>query len=280
MIKAVSDGKPGTAMKSFARSLSREEIALVVDFVRENFMRNKAANSIYHSAENGWSSMQAYADAFPFARDEIPLDTPESQLSAQQLRGKFIFMNSCVSCHDRSRGDRSAHQQDDDGAASWEPDAVSYPRNAFTPQQLEQQMSQSFDNSNSVTANSDTSGADSTSGASPYARHDQAPRLSGLSESERAGEALFQNNCAFCHAADGSGKNWIGSFLKPHPRNLSNRAFMATMSRSHLKQVIEEGIPGTTMSSWKNVLNAQQIEQIIDYLARAFGPLSGANTSP
>jgi len=245
MIDAVRNGKPGSAMQSFARTLSDDDIALVVDFVRQNFMRNKAANSAYHSVENGWSNMQKYAEAFPFARGEIALDTAESELSESQRRGKFIFMNSCVSCHDRARTQQSS--------TIWEPYAVSFPRNQYSPQQP---------------------ALDTISRGTPYAKHEQKPQLGMLSSDEQAGETLFQQNCAFCHAADGSAKNWIGSFLQPHPRNLSNRAFMATMTRARLKLVIQEGIPGTTMSSWKAVLSAQQIEQIIDYIARAFGPLA------
>jgi len=247
MIKTVRDGKPGTAMKSFSRSLDKKEIALVVDFVRENFMRKKAANTAYHSVENGWSNMQIYAQAFPFARGDLALDTPEAALSEDQRRGKFIFMNSCVSCHDRAGSQQTS-------PILWEPYAVSYPRNQYSPQQ--------------------PLAMDALSRGTPYAKHEQKPELDNLSVDERSGEMLFQKNCAFCHAADGSGKNWIGSFLQPHPRNLSNRTFMTTMSRARLRQVIQEGIPGTTMSSWKSVLTKQQIEQLIDYLNRAFGPLA------
>lgn len=251
MINVVHDGKAGTAMKSFAQTLTDDEIEAVVDFVRQNFMRKKAANSAYHTPENGWPDMQPYAEAFGFARGEIALDTPESQLSAGQRRGKFVFMNSCVSCHDRANS-----QQSD---ALFEPYAVSYPRNAYSPQQTE---------------------VDTVSRGTPYAKHEQKPKLTHLSDDEKAGETLFQNNCAFCHAADGSGKNWIGSFLQPHPRNLSNHSFMATMSRARLKSVIENGIPGSTMSSWKSVLSDQQIEQIIAYIIRVFGPLAADNGAP
>jgi len=245
MIDTVRDGKPGTAMKSFKRTLDDNEIALVVDYVRQNFMQKKAPNTSYHSPENGWQNMQVYVEAFPFARGQIALDTAEEKLSESEKRGKFIFMNSCVSCHDRALSQQST--------PLWDPFAVSYPRNQYSPQQP---------------------GVDSVSRSSPYAKHEQKPVIDNLTANERAGESLFQKNCAFCHAPDGSGQNWIGSFLQPHPRNLSNRSFMATMSRDKLKQVIQDGIPGSTMSSWKSVLSEQQIEQIIDYLARAFGPLA------
>ena len=45
MLRAVTDGRAGTAMKGFAGILRPEEIAEVVDFVREEFMRRKAQNT-------------------------------------------------------------------------------------------------------------------------------------------------------------------------------------------------------------------------------------------
>jgi len=41
-----------------------------------------------------------------------------------------------------------------------------------------------------------------------------------------------------------------------------------------LKKVIEEGLPGTTMSAWKNVLQADEIDSIISYINRAFYPVT------
>ena len=61
-----------------------------------------------------------------------------------------------------------------------------------------------------------------------------------LSARELRGQALFQENCAFCHAADGTGRNWIGSFLQPHPRDLTAPAFMRSMTASRLAGVIRE----------------------------------------
>jgi cytochrome c oxidase cbb3-type subunit 3 len=244
MINAVSNGKPGTAMKSFASILSTQDIQAVVDFVRKEFMQEQKPNTRYHTAENGWPNHERYRQAYPFALGEIPLDTPDEQLNEQQRQGKWLFMNACISCHDRAKVNR-------DGTI-WEPYAVSYPRNQYQHS---------------------TQPSDSVSGATPYAIHDIKPELRELTAQERRGEQLFQKNCAFCHGADGTGKNWIGSFLNPHPRNLTDPQIMSTMSRNRLKTVIQEGLPGTTMSAWKHVLNSEQIDSIIAYINRAFYPL-------
>ena len=108
---------------------------------------------------------------------------------------------------------------------------------------------------------------DAVTGASPFARHDEAPQVE-INDQIREGETLFQENCAFCHAADGTGKNWIGSFLQPHPRDLTSDR--ARMTRERLVEVITHGIEGTTMSAWGKVLAAGQIEAIAAYVEEAF----------
>ena len=88
---------------------------------------------------------------------------------------------------------------------------------------------------------------------------------------------LWQDNCAFCHAADGTGENWIGSFLEPKPRNLADPAFMRHMDRNTLSERIREGIKNTSMPAWKNVLDDSQISLIIDYIDAAFHPVKNKN---
>lgn len=246
MIAAVSKGRTGTAMQSFFTVLSQQQIEAVVDFIRREFMVDKAQNTRYHTVENGWANHDQYAHAYPFALGEIAIDTPWEDLSESQQRGKQLFMSSCITCHDRARVNTVG--------AIWELHAVSYPRNNFTPGQ----------------AATGKPGHDAVSQASAYAKHDIAPDLPDPSTAEKSGEKLFRDNCAFCHAADGTGMNWIGSFLEPHPRNLTDPDNMRTMTGKRLRQVIENGLPGTTMSAWKSVLSKEQIDQIIAYINRAF----------
>lgn len=102
MTKAVTEGVPGTAMAPFENRLSRDEIEAVVSFVRREFILEKAKNTWYHTAENGWADHERYSAAFPFARGEIPLDTPEEELTPSQKAGRRLFMKTCVTCHDRA----------------------------------------------------------------------------------------------------------------------------------------------------------------------------------
>jgi cytochrome c oxidase cbb3-type subunit 3 len=249
VVSVLKTGKPGTAMQSFRSVLTDSEMARVAAFVLDEFVRRKAPNTRYHTPENGWPDPQRYRAAFPFATGEIPVNRPWQELSEEQARGKRLFLESCIICHDRGRAA--------DNNITWEATPLSYPRNEYS-------------NSAPIPA---ISKPDAITSASPYLLHEIPPKISGMTAVERQGEKLFQANCAFCHAADGTGKNWIGSFLQPHPRNLRDPLFMSSMTRARLSATIREGLPNTSMPAWKSVLTEKDIVAIVAYVARAFHPL-------
>ncbi|MCG7982959.1 MAG: cytochrome c [Candidatus Thiodiazotropha lotti] len=245
---SVRDGRPNTAMKPFRGILTEQEIEAVTRYVHSAFIVGKLPNTRYHTVENGWYDHERFRNSYPFATGEIPLDSPVESLSENQRQGLRVYLNSCISCHDRS--------QVDDPTITWESIAISYPRLGF-------QTGDSL------------LPPDAQSGASPFAKHDIAPSISDLTSTERLGETLFQQNCAFCHAADGTGKNWIGTFLRPHPRDLTDPQIMTNLSREQIKLVIRNGLVGTSMPAWKSVLTDAQIDALVHYIHRAFHPLAG-----
>ena len=260
MLQSIRSGRPGTAMMSFSSVLKSNEIEAVAEFIRQEFMIGKRVNTRYHTEANGWFNHDRYAAAFPFTSGEIPLDTPWEQLTPQQAEGKKLFMTSCVSCHDRARLNNPE--------VIWETRPVSYPRNQYVPgEQPAMALPVGTNQPNK-------SSLDAMTSASPYLLHDIAPVIANLSAAELRGEKLFQQNCAFCHAADGTARNWIGSFMEPHPRDLTNPDAMSGMTKSRLTKVIQEGLPGTSMPAWKSVLSEQQVNDVIAYVGRAFHPLA------
>jgi cytochrome c oxidase cbb3-type subunit III len=116
---AVRSGIPGSAMASFADTLSRREIELVARFVVAEFVQARAPNTRYHTRANGWPDHERYAAAFPFATGEIPLDRPEASLTGAERAGKQLFMGACISCHDRAKVL--------DAGAAWQPVAPQQP---------------------------------------------------------------------------------------------------------------------------------------------------------
>lgn len=244
MIRAVRDGRLGSAMMAFSNTISADDIRAVVLFVRTEFMQGGARNTRYHTADNGWPDHERkYGLAFPFATGAVDYRTPAEQLDANAQAGRKLFMTACITCHERA----SATTSD----VTLNAKAVSYPRGDFVPGQH--------------------TAVDSNTGASPYARHDAKPALDADDPRVVHGEQLYQANCAFCHAADGTGKNWIGSFLQPHPRDLTASALHQRLSEAQLRDVIAQGLPGTTMPAWRGVLSDDEIAAVAVYVRSVLG---------
>jgi cytochrome c oxidase cbb3-type subunit 3 len=272
MIDAIRDGRAGTAMAGFSGILSPREIEQVANFVRDEFMVRKAANTRYHTAENGWPDHQRYRDAYAYATGDLAVDTPWEQLDARQAAGKRLYLASCVSCHDRGRAGKDS--------VTWELRAVSYPPNqdsCLTCHGAGGELKPSarhIAHAPHPVLKSSTHPEKHVPSASPYAIHDVPPNVSGLSPQERQGENIFKKNCAFCHAADGTGKNWIGAFLEPHPRDLTDARAMAGMTREKLVATIRDGVAGTSMPAWKSVFEDRDIHAVVAYISRVFHTVS------
>ncbi len=247
MITTLYEGRDGTAMVGFSSVLQDDEINAVVEYIRTEFMSGEKSGLVYHSSENGWDNHERYAAAFPYATGEIPLERKWDQLTTEQQNGKRLYMTACISCHDRGNMKESGE--------IWDLRPLSYPRKHYSHTQ-----------------------PDSISGASPYAVHDQSPATAGLSPQAQQGEDLFQINCAFCHAADGTARNWIGRFLEPHPRDLTTDQLLQR-NMEELRQVVLEGLPGTSMPAWKHVLNKNEIDAIFAYLRHLYltAPIRAGN---
>jgi len=242
MLATIRDGRAGTAMMPFSAVLDESDMLEVVQYIRCAFIEAKGEvpHAYYHTEANGWPDHQRYRAAFPFALGQIGLDVPWEKLSEEQRLGKRIFLSACITCHDRGRNEAPE--------PIWEARPLSYPRAGYSLGQPR---------------------VDAVSGASPYAVHDHVPRLARLNASQKRGEKLYQDNCAFCHAADGTGRNWIGSFLEPHPGDLTAPR-LRHYTRDQLIERVRTGVTGTAMPTWGRVLNDEQISAIVDYVQAAF----------
>ncbi|MBC5764020.1 c-type cytochrome [Ramlibacter albus] len=277
MMSALKDGRPGTAMKSFVGIISPQDMHAVTEFVRHEFMRNKAVNTQYHTAENGWPNHERNAVAFPFARGDIAIDTPWDKLDETQQKGKRLFMTACITCHDHGRVETPG--------TVWESRAVSYPRDAYCTschQDVPRSAPQGAAHPQRPATHTFSEPDGSVPVRKPHAGdpvaqtflvHDKAPAMKNPSAKELRGEHLFQKNCAFCHAADGTSKSWIGSFLEPHPRDLTSSDEMKGMTRERLARSISQGLPGTSMPAWNGVMPKEDIDALVAYIAKAFHPV-------
>ena len=263
MLSAVRTGRAGTAMTSFSRVLTTEDMAAVIDYVATQLMSTDRHDLRYHTAENGWSNHQRYEFAFEFASGDLPISTPWEWLSPRQRIGKNLFLSACITCHEASSVDGDPLQ--------WELRAVSYPRSTDTcldchaarPREL---LPPTGATQNAIDLKGESHAPPVDLAASPFLAHAQPQQDAALSEAQARGKAVFLANCAFCHAADGSGRNWIGSFLQPRPRDLRRDYFFGMTSGSDLIEVIRDGIPGTSMPAWKNVLTERETHDLVDFL--------------
>ena len=242
IVETVLRGREGTAMVSFASVLDEDEAHAVAEYIRRSFMSDDRLDARYHSPENGWTDHERYADAFPFIDGSILLSTPWESLDVSQQRGRRLYESACVSCHDQPNTGAGDEPE-------WALRAVSYPRDHFSHRDPNHDL---------------------VSGASPYALHDIPPDPSGLSPLALEGLPLYQDNCAFCHAADGTARNWIGSFLEPRPRDFTDPAFRLAEDERAMRQRILHGIPDTSMPAWKDVLSTHEIGAVVAYIRESF----------
>ncbi|WP_109116886.1 cytochrome c [Azospirillum sp. TSO22-1] len=239
ILSTLEHGSPGTGMKSFRNVLSAYERRDVAVFVLEEFVRRGNHNTAYHTPENGWPDHAAkYGAAYPFVQGKASLDTPPATLDDKARAGRALFVEACITCHE--------------------------PRNTANP------TIEAFPLSHMGTVVRGKEQVDAISRASTYASHDVPPVIAGLTEQETKGKAIFDQNCAFCHAADGTAKNWIGAFLQPHPRNFTDITQIAELDRARLEKAVRQGLPNTSMPAWGAVLSDAEIKAVISYVERAF----------
>jgi cytochrome c oxidase cbb3-type subunit III len=268
MLNALKQGKPGTAMQSFSRVLTENQMYAVIAYVRETFMGPRDHKSPpkyrYHTPENGWKHHERQASAFPFVTGAISMDVSWEALTPAQRQGKRLFLSACVTCHEARPSGAQA-------GVIWKPRAVSFPRSKETCDGCHESIAYLRGTTFSEPRPAHGALAASTpQAASPYSKHGALPPVANMTVRQSRGQVLFLKNCAFCHAADGSGKNWIGTFLEPHARDLAALASAQGMDADRLNQVIRNGIPGTSMPAWNHVLTPTQIADVIAYLKAAY----------
>jgi len=84
------------------------------------------------------------------------------------------------------------------------------------------------------------------------------------------GKTQFENICAACHGPGGKGDGVASAALDPKPRDLSDAAYVSTLSNEHLYKVISEGGPAVglspMMAAWSGVLSEQQTWDVIAFI--------------
>ncbi len=77
-------------------------------------------------------------------------------------------------------------------------------------------------------------------------------------ESLALGESLFAANCSRCHGPEGQGT--------PRAPALNVKGFLTETSDLAIQQIITQGVPGTSMSSWGDRMTDAEIQAVVGFI--------------
>ncbi|MBT6095281.1 MAG: c-type cytochrome [Rhodospirillaceae bacterium] len=105
---------------------------------------------------------------------------------------------------------------------------------------------------------------------------DTAPADGKLSKEQVT--AVYQKRCAHCHGDEGDGMGPAAEFMYPLPRDFTLASFKYKTTHADdefptdadLYNTIAEGLPGTSMPAWKDILTKAEIDALIHQI-KVFG---------
>lgn len=89
----------------------------------------------------------------------------------------------------------------------------------------------------------------------------------------KQGEEYYFKFCIYCHGYKGKGNGKASYYLFPRPRDLSQGIFKFHSTKSNtlpldedLVRSIKQGVPGTSMPAWGEILSDETINSLIKYI--------------
>lgn len=79
------------------------------------------------------------------------------------------------------------------------------------------------------------------------------------------GQQLYDTYCVSCHGDDLDGRGKMAPMLDPLPRDFSKYQFVVSYE-DRFKDSIREGIKGTAMPAWKEIMSDKQVETLVEFI--------------
>ena len=76
--------------------------------------------------------------------------------------------------------------------------------------------------------------------------------------------------CERCHGEKGDGNGKVAWYIDPAPRDFTRTAFMNSKPRARFLASIQNGVPGTSMPPWKDVMKPEQAQGLLAYVLQTF----------
>ncbi|HCK90148.1 MAG TPA: hypothetical protein DHW54_03135 [Gemmatimonadetes bacterium] len=97
--------------------------------------------------------------------------------------------------------------------------------------------------------------------------------IPGNATAQVDGQVVYDQWCAGCHGEDGAGEGPAANTMLPRPRDFTLALYQVRTTGSgqlptdeDILKVINDGMPGTAMPGWEDVLTEAEILALVDYL--------------
>lgn len=264
MITITTHGKPGTAMTPWKTQLNAKEIEAVVDYIRRSFMvvatdpRLQHGRTLYAQncavchGERGQGSRLPVGGPVP-PRD---LASPQSRIELTRERMITSVTNGRPGTAMAAFANRLS-SQDIEAVVDYVRAGLMIP------------ASEAISGIRAHGGRESDSDTKSKPAPSPSANMNLA-MPEGLTGDPVRGGKLYMTTCITCHGKKGDGKGPRAYFINPVPRDFTDPASRASLTRPVIYTATLMGRNGTEMPAWSKVWGKQEIADVSEYVFRTF----------
>lgn len=258
VLKALKEGRPGTAMTAWTEILNEAEVNALADYLMDEFI-NPPEDSIRAMGRKLFAENCSVCHGDSGTTGKWTTGLAKTPLNFSSARGKTLSREMMIAAVTNGRPGTPM---------------VSYSRK-LTPEQIEiivDYIRSSFMGINeSVEGISGTYAGGLKGGQKKvFAGDIDAPMPMRLVGDREWGEKFFMKNCFTCHGKLGDGKGPRAYFIRPVPANFLSDKYRNSMNRASLFKAIRDGSPSTEMPAWGKVLSDQQLANVTEFVFSEF----------